>query len=214
MADTKNKFSEAEYWLDELCFDKDSYNKFLLMEIKVAYDDDCEKVNLAQKNAFDYVNKNQKKVLDALYLKIFEEYPKLMIDWHGEAAYSKNDFPKILTIEDVSTRVSLDDLYLHDEELDGFAYYGFAGECSWDPEHGFGMLMYKDEIIKFGDNPMAFSGSREIDKHRHIQSGTYDIYLKEEAEWEAEHQKRYVEFEKQTAIKAKKNAKKWWEFWK
>ncbi|MFK7950409.1 MAG: hypothetical protein AB8G11_22660 [Saprospiraceae bacterium] len=142
MENIDDKFLE-DYWCNEMYFKKDSYNQLPFIEIELPfYNEKEDSITIAQKNTFDYINSNQKKVIDALYDGIIQEYPKFMIYCLGEEEYNEDDVPKIKTFDDVDDNVSLGSLYLLDDELDGFAYYGFAGSCDWDEEHGFGMLMY------------------------------------------------------------------------
>lgn len=42
---------------------------------------------------------------------------------------------------------------------DGFAYVGFELGCSWDEEHGLGVLTHKDHVVKIGEAETAFEES-------------------------------------------------------
>lgn len=41
-------------------------------------------------------------------------------------------------------------------ENEGVSYVGFHFMCSWDEEHDFGVMMYKEKIVKIGGSDSAF----------------------------------------------------------
>ena len=47
---------------------------------------------------------------------------------------------------------------IHEIVKDGYNYVGFGFDCSWQEEHGIGILMYKDRIVQHGGEDHAFLG--------------------------------------------------------
>lgn len=55
-------------------------------------------------------------------------------------------------------------LFVEDDYKDNFAYVGFAGECSWDGEHGFGVVFLENKIVDVGDWNDAYTIYTSIKK--------------------------------------------------
>lgn len=109
------------------------------------------------KNALEYFVTHQKEVLDALCNGLLKKYPELM-EMYGETGFSDDNFPELKNIEDVKKHLTIHTLHIHEKDDDTFAKIGFECECPWDPEHGTGIVMYKDTFINFGSADTAISG--------------------------------------------------------
>lgn len=137
----------------------------------------------------DYILNNQKAVLLG-YVNREDDFPDYLDEFKG-----KMDVHKQLTIDALCVR-----LYAKD----GIAYTGYFGNCEWDPEHGCGILMHGDRVIRIGGHDTAFSGTKEIKNEGGAK-------LSSSKTIETLNSKKEIKYSAQTE-KIKKL--KWWKFWK
>jgi hypothetical protein len=147
-------------------------------------------VHVLSKGQFEtiqYLTKNSEIVRDSLLHGLLKDYSNAK-DTYEEI------MPQITGIEDYKNHLELSYIHIMDSEKDGFAYYGFELESSWDPEHGVGAMMHKDRVIAIGLADESFNHWTT-----YKDNGTSE---QEQHIWELAH--------KNTT----KHGRKWWEFWK
>jgi len=141
----------------------------------------------AQYNSIQYLYENSELVRDSLLNSLLKDYPK--------AKEIYGDFmPDINSIEDYKKYLGLSFLHIMDSEKDGFAYYGFELGCSWEDEHGLGVMMHKDRVIEVGDAEESLNHWTTYD-----DNGTSE---QEQQKWEIANKKMALD------------RKKWWQLWK
>lgn len=95
---------------------------------------------------------NERSVSDAAKVAIFQKYPDLQ-DSYGYSAREKAEFmPDISSAEDLASLIGLYAVHVHQIEKDGMPYIGLEFGCTWDDEHGLGVLMH-------GTRPVEVEGS-------------------------------------------------------
>lgn len=110
----------------------------------------------AQYNAIQYLAVNSELVRDSLLNSLFDDYS-------NKVSIYKELMPQVTEIGDYKNHLGLSFLHIMDNENDDFAYYGFELECSWDIEHGVGVMMHKDRVIKVGLAEESFNHLNTID---------------------------------------------------
>lgn len=128
----KNLFNET--------YNPDGYEEFPEIEIAFKDTEDKEEPSTEQINALEYLLQHSFELSNFISEYIFNEREVLL--------------EKGFQIEEVNepkrhyrfTTIYIDDDFRHD-----LSYIGMTGICSWDEEHGFGVVLYKKEIIDFGD---------------------------------------------------------------
>jgi len=141
----------------------------------------------AQYESIQYLTKNSEVVRDSLLNSLLKDYAS------AKEIY-EDLMPEISSIEDYKEHIGLSFLHVMDSEKDGFAYYGFELGCSWDDEHGVGVMMHKDRVIAIGLAEESFNHWTT-----HEDNGTSK---QEQENWERKNEKIAQE------------RKKWWGFWK
>ncbi|WP_434938032.1 DUF6985 domain-containing protein [Leptospira koniambonensis] len=66
------------------------------------------------------------------------------------------DLPNINFATDFKNFIGLSIVHVLTSEKDDFAYVGFEFGCTWDEEHGLGVMTHKDRIIAIGQADKAF----------------------------------------------------------
>lgn len=162
-----NFTNDDDEWYFEEYFDKvtefeDSYSnsKGYVSFWVDSYDYDNEahliKPHNYQESAFKYFVENTEKILNALCIGIIEYYPKVIQEYNLENIPELKDV-KVKTIDDVKNTISIDVIHILGQSKDDIGYLGFSGRCPWDPEHGFGVVMHRDRVVKIEDADVASS---------------------------------------------------------
>ena len=64
--------------------------------------------------------------------------------------------PNVDNIQEFKEIMEPKRVYILDVENDGMAYLGFHFICSWDEDHDYGVMMYKERVVKMGGGDVAF----------------------------------------------------------
>lgn len=101
--------------------------------------------------AYSFLKSNDESIAEAILNRIFDEYPVMReryTDFLGDSL--AEDMPEIQRPDDLKSLVGLSSVHFHRTSKAGLAYVGFALGCTWDIEHGLGVMMHKNRIIEFG----------------------------------------------------------------
>ncbi len=108
------------------------------------------------KKGLKFLKSNQMEILNSMLNALLLEYPQMQTEYQYSEE-EKNDFmPNITSVEEFAELLSPTVIYIQSKYEDDFPYIGYSFHCSWDSEHGLGVLMYKDKVIKIGDASIVF----------------------------------------------------------
>ncbi len=114
----------------------------------------------AQVRAFRYLRENDQAIRDKVLAAIFEVYPKWRDDYREFLGEELEDhMPELASPSDLKALIGLSILHILNVEKDGLAYIGFEFGCTWEEEHGLGVMSHRDRIIEVGSAEEAFSAS-------------------------------------------------------
>ena len=105
----------------------------------------------AQSDALEFLKQNQEEILTGILAEILKNYLKWqeIYDYPSE---TKSDFmPDICTPQELSELLELENIYIL-----GGAKIGFEFSCSWDMEHGLGVMTRKGNVMGIGEADVAF----------------------------------------------------------
>ena len=91
-------------------------------------------------------------VLDSL----FAEYPGLQQSYGYEEAERRRCMPDIASPAGFRQLIGLHTVHVHPLRKNGLAYIGFEFGCTWDDEHGLGVLMHGTRVVQVGGADTAF----------------------------------------------------------
>lgn len=136
-------FSENEETLDYVILDEDS--------------DEIEEHTTEHNNGIEYLQNNQTRILESILSELLSKYPELQ-EIYDYPEDEKQDFmPDISIIKDFADLLSPSTFYITSVFKDDIPYIGYMFSCSWDQEHGLGVMTHKDKIIEIGGADTAFS---------------------------------------------------------
>jgi hypothetical protein len=91
------------------------------------------------------VSERVKDAIHAEYLRLRDS------DAYGYAPEDRaRTMPAVAAREDMKRLVALHSVNVHQVARDGVPYLGFELRCSWDPEHGLGVLTHGERIVSVG----------------------------------------------------------------
>jgi hypothetical protein len=97
-----------------------------------------------------WVIENEAPMSQALILSLLEEYPSLQ-DQYGYSGNEKAELmPDIKSADDLRALIGLSSVNIHQVQKDGIPYVGFEFGCTWDDEHGLGVLMHGTRTVEIG----------------------------------------------------------------
>jgi hypothetical protein len=67
--------------------------------------------------------------------------------------------PDVQSVEELSRLIDLRHVHVHPWSKDGIGYVGLQFGCTWDQEHGFGVLMHRDRVVSVGGADVSFAWS-------------------------------------------------------
>lgn len=105
--------------------------------------------------AYNYLVEHQKEIESNVLKAMASAYPEWQVDYGYDADEIEEYMPNIQEEKDLLKLINLSNVYLINEYKDGIAYLGLEFECTWDDEHGLGVMMYKDRVVDIGHNDVA-----------------------------------------------------------
>ena len=121
-------------------YNPDGYEEFPDIEIAFKDTEDGDEPSIEQINALEYLLQHSFELSDFISAYIFNEREVLL-----EKGF------QIEEINEPKKHYRFTTIYIDEDFRDDLSYIGMTGICSWDEEHGFGVVLFKKEIIDFGD---------------------------------------------------------------
>ena len=90
-----------------------------------------------------------------MLLQLLEKYPSLQKIYEYSEKEKADFMPDLNTIDGFSDLVSPNSIYVLENEGKE-PNIGFFFSCSWDSEHGLGIMTYKGNVVAIGGADTAF----------------------------------------------------------
>lgn len=107
-------------------------------------------------NAYNYLMEFQEKVQEQILLALLQEYKSLQEMYGYNSREAAVLMPDITDPRQFRQLIGLSAVHLLNVSKDDIAYVGYEFGCTWDDEHGLGVMTHKDRIIEIGDASTAF----------------------------------------------------------
>jgi hypothetical protein len=101
-----------------------------------------------QGNAFRYLLEHQEALRDALVAAIFEEYPVIREHLLGDGFVDESEMPALERSEQLKSHIGLSTVHVLGVVKNNAAYVGFEFGCTWDDEHGLGIMTHQGRIVE------------------------------------------------------------------
>lgn len=105
-----------------------------------------------------WVHDNHEIQKPLLLNAVFDIYPEFRRQFLEDYDLKENeeDLPTITSADDLASVIALEEINVHQISKDGVPYVGYQFSCSWDDEHGLGVLMHHKRVIEIGGTDTAF----------------------------------------------------------
>ena len=149
--DAQKIMDEIGVFLDRSLLKKSKITKAEIIRFIEEKWAETDEPSRAQSDALEFLKQNQEEILTGILTEILKNYPKWqkIYDYPSE---TKSDFmPDICAPQELSELLELQNIYI----LDGVKI-GFEFSCSWDMEHGLGVMTRKGNVMGIGESEVAF----------------------------------------------------------
>src|SRR5689334_1518142 len=99
---------------------------------------------------------NEALLSKALLSSLLKEYPSLQHQYGYSGKEKAELMPDVRCAGDFRGLIGLHYLNVHQIQKDGVPYVGFEFGCTWDGEHGLGILMHGTRTVEIGGADTAF----------------------------------------------------------
>jgi Leucine-rich repeat (LRR) protein len=113
----------------------------------------------SQEKAFLHFLKTRDTICNAVVSVIFDYYQTNWGFWRGEYGDALL-IPELQSRDDLKRVIRFGTLYVLDDPAKGAAVIGYCFDCSWDAEHGLGVLVRGGRVIELGENDITWNGPR------------------------------------------------------
>ncbi|WP_200961726.1 DUF6985 domain-containing protein [Paenibacillus sp. Soil724D2] len=100
--------------------------------------------------AYRYIVDNQYAIRDAVLEALLKNYKDLQEHYGYEDEEAEQYMPDVNEMGDFKKLIGLINVHVMNVYKNGMAYFGLEFDCTWDEEHGFGVMMYKDNVVELG----------------------------------------------------------------
>jgi hypothetical protein len=111
--------------------------------------------------AYAYFKENQAEVTQAIMAVLLKDYTKTRRQWLKHDP--ELELPEIKAAEEMRKHVGLGTLHMFDVAQKGLAYFGLELGCTWDEEHGAGVVVHGDRVIAVGQADTSFTPDYAIE---------------------------------------------------
>lgn len=134
----------------------DFFGKNLIIELNIGGDKTVKNLEKKHKEAYEYILHHQSELLETILFSLLSEYSNMQDEYGYDDDEIDNYMPNVSGIHDFSKLMCPKRIYILDIEKDNLSYIGFSFSCSWDDEHGYGVMMHKNRLVKMGSEETAF----------------------------------------------------------
>ena len=111
-----------------------------------------------QATAYHLLVEQQEAVRDAVLRAILEAYPGWQELYGYDAEEAEQLMPTVEHFEQFKPLIGLSSVHLLSETRNSVAYIGLEFGCTWDDEHGLGVMTHAGRIVEVGQADTAFLG--------------------------------------------------------
>jgi len=108
--------------------------------------------------AYEYLLKHDTVIVSAILKSIFDEYEWMREDF--AECLSTDDAARLVPIitapPELLPLISLGTMTIHRVHNENVAYIGMSFGCTWDEEHGIGVLIHRSRIVSVGGCDTSF----------------------------------------------------------
>ena len=142
-------------------------------------DEPIDQLSAPQLAGYDYLIRYQQPIAKAILGALWKEYPQIRtrVSWDEEEIHRR--LPPLKRADQLAQLLRPVAVVLHDVCWDGLPYMGVEFRCTWDPQFGFGVMLWEDQVVAMGGADTAILSSiarKDLDAQRNaFQPHTEDL---------------------------------------
>jgi|GEM_PF-681709 len=113
-------------------------------------------ISPAQVAAYHYLIDQQGQVQDAILTALLSQYKELQALYDYEPEEAQQLMPDVSYLSGFKTLIGLSSVHILEVSKHDVAYVGYGFGCTWDDEHGLGVMTHQDRIIEIGGIDTSF----------------------------------------------------------
>ncbi len=106
--------------------------------------------------AYHSAIEKQYSIRNAIIGELYKKYPEMKMNYGYEAEEAKEFMPDIDNADRFKDLVGLVGVHIMNVFREGIAYVGYQFSCTWDEEHGLGVMTHKDRVVDLGSAEVSF----------------------------------------------------------
>jgi hypothetical protein len=132
------------------------YETDLKLVLNIGGDCIVDEITDIHENGYRYLLDNQVDILRIVIDEIYSHYAR----WQEEYGYDEEE--KRLIMPNMNDKQGLREIlkpiriFILDIESGGLPYIGIEFQCSWDEEHGLGVMFHENRVVEIGGADTAF----------------------------------------------------------
>jgi hypothetical protein len=109
-----------------------------------------------QRQAYQLLLDTESNVGNSILEAIFAKYPGMRKSYGYDDDEAAELMPEIERPKQLRKLIGLSEVHVLNVAKVGIAYIGFEFGCTWDSEHGLGVMTHRDRVIKVGGADTSF----------------------------------------------------------
>jgi len=126
------------------------------MALNIGGDILTAEINKIHETGYNYLIDNQIVILNSILLALYDIYPKLQSNYDYDEDEKTIYMPDIVNKEDFKILLKPRGIFILDIVKNDMPYIGFEFLCTWDDEHGCGVMTHNSKIVKIGGAETSF----------------------------------------------------------
>ena len=106
--------------------------------------------------AYEHLLSEQEQVQSSILARLLNWYTELRPRVFREVVAIGWFMPEVYQTDDWRKLIGLSSIHLMNVHRDGLAYVGYEFGCSWDEEHGLGLMMHGNRVVDLGHADSSF----------------------------------------------------------
>ncbi len=107
-------------------------------------------------NAYNYLTQHKETIRDSILASLLAQYKDLQEQYGYDAEDAVYSMPDVDNVSQFKTLIGLSTVHILNVSKDEIAYVGYEFGCTWDDEHGLGIMTHKDRVIEIGGADSSF----------------------------------------------------------
>jgi hypothetical protein len=109
-----------------------------------------------QAEAIQHLLDHERTVRDAVLAAILRDYPTMREFYGYDDDEAEELMPEVTEAGQFRDLLGLSSVHVLPVVRDRTAYVGFEFGCTWDPEHGLGVMTYRGRVVEVGGADTSF----------------------------------------------------------